>query len=175
MPQSPETESNLGDSCHPDLSLNLQCMTTLDWLKAQAEDKIIGDIIKRYKVKELQKGKDTDSQEMKQFLKQRSKLLLRKGILYCKNDTKEIDHPDRNSMQLGLPATLRIHTLKGCHDDLGYLGIERTLDLLRDQFYWHGMTENMTRHIRQCERCLRFKASPNRAPMEMLRQHILWN
>ena len=28
------------------------------------------------------------------------------------------------------------------------------------------MTEDMTRHIRQCERCLRFKASPNRAPME---------
>ena len=28
------------------------------------------------------------------------------------------------------------------------------------------MTEDMTRHIRQCERCLRFKASPNRAPMK---------
>ena len=28
------------------------------------------------------------------------------------------------------------------------------------------MAEDVTRHIRQCERCLRFKASPNRAPME---------
>ena len=28
------------------------------------------------------------------------------------------------------------------------------------------MTEDLTRHIRQCERWLRFKASPNRAPME---------
>ena len=28
------------------------------------------------------------------------------------------------------------------------------------------MTEDMTRHIRQCERCLQFKASPNRVPME---------
>ena len=28
------------------------------------------------------------------------------------------------------------------------------------------MTEDATRHIRQCERCLQFKASPNRAPME---------
>ena len=28
------------------------------------------------------------------------------------------------------------------------------------------MTEDATRHIRQCERCLRFKASPDRAPME---------
>ena len=28
------------------------------------------------------------------------------------------------------------------------------------------MTDNATRHVRQCERCLQFKASPNRAPIE---------
>ena len=28
------------------------------------------------------------------------------------------------------------------------------------------MTEDATRHVRQCERCLRFKVSPNKAPME---------
>ena len=72
---------------------------------------------------------------------------MRNGILYHKNDTKESDHPDWNTMQLVLPTTLRLQALKGCHDDLGHLGIERTLDLLRDQFYWHGMTEDATRHI----------------------------
>ena len=81
---------------------------------------------------ELHKGKDTDSPEMKQFIKQRGKLLLRNGILYHKNDTQETECPDRKSMQLILPTTFRIQALKGCHDDLGQLGIERTLDLLRD-------------------------------------------
>ena len=38
------------------------------------------------------------------------------------------------------------------------LGMERTIDLLRDLFYWPGMIDDMTRHIKQCERCLRFKA-----------------
>ena len=69
-------------------------------------------------------------------------------------------------MQLVLPTALRIQALEGCHGDQGHLGIERTLDLLRDQFYWFGMMEDMTRHIRQWERCLQFKASPDRAPME---------
>ena len=48
-------------------------------------------------------------------------------------------HPDQNTMQLVLPKTLKIQALKGCHDDLGHLGIERTLDLLRDQILlaWH--------------------------------------
>ena len=111
-----------------------------------------------YKAKELQNGKETDSQEMRQFFKQRSKLFLRNGILYCKNDTQERDCPERNTMQLVLPESFRTWALKVCHDDLGHLGVERTLDLLRDWFYWSGMTEEVTRHIRQCERCLRFKA-----------------
>ena len=28
------------------------------------------------------------------------------------------------------------------------------------------MTEDATRHIQHCERCIQFKASPDRAPME---------
>ena len=112
-------------------------MTTSDWIEAQSEDKIVDDIIKMYKAKELQyhKGKETDDQEMRQFLKQRSKLFLRNGILYCKNDkndTQEIDHPDRNTMQLVLPESFRTQVLKGCHDDLSHVGVERTLNLLRD-------------------------------------------
>ena len=69
-------------------------------------------------------------------------------------------------MQLVLLTALRLQALKGCHDDLGHLGIERTLDLWRDQFYWPGMTEDATRHIQHCKRCLQFKASPDKAPLE---------
>ena len=139
-----------------------------DWIEARSKDNIVGDIIKMYKAKELQYwiGKETDNQEMRQFLKQRSKLFLRNGILYHKNDTQEIECPDRNTMQLVLPESFRTQALKGCHDDLGHLGVERTLDLLRDQFYWPGMMKDAIRHIRQCERSLRFKASPDRAPMK---------
>ena len=160
------TESKLGDSSHLDPALNLKSMTTSDWIEAQSKDKIVGVIIKMFKAKELQKGKETDSQEMRQFLKQRSKLFLRNRILYHKNDTIEIDDPDRNTMQLVLPESFRTQALEGCHDDLGHLGVERTLDLLRDQFFWPGMMEDAARHTRQCEKCLRFKALPNRAPIE---------
>ena len=57
---------------------------------------------------------------------------MRNGILYHKNDTKEAECPDQNTMQLVLLTTLRLQALKRCHDDLGHLAIERTLDLLRD-------------------------------------------
>ena len=48
----------------------------------------------------------------------------------------------------------------------GHLGIERTIDLLRDWFYCPGMMEDTVRHIRQCKGCLWFKALPDKAPME---------
>ena len=79
---------------------------------------------------------------------------------------QEVDHPDRNTMQLVLPESFRKQALQGCHDDLGHLRIEQTIDLLRDHFYWPGMMEDMTRHINQCKRCLRFKALPEKAPKE---------
>ena len=104
----------------------------LDKVKVQTEDHIISNLIQLYKARELQKGKDTDSPEMNQFLKQRGKLLLRNGILYHKNDTHKTKCPDRNTMQLILPTMFRMQALRGCHDDLGHFGIERTLDLLRD-------------------------------------------
>ena len=47
-------------------------MTTSDWVDAQSRDKNVGEIIHLFKAKELQgqKGKETDSLEMKQFIRQ---------------------------------------------------------------------------------------------------------
>ena len=103
---------------------------------------------------------------MKQFIRQWNRLLMRKGILYCKNEIQEVNQPNRNTMQLVLPKAFRKQVLQGCHDDLGHLGIEQTIDLLRDQLYWPGMMEDTVKHVNQYERCLRFKALPDKAPVE---------
>ena len=91
---------------------------------------------------------------------------MRNGILYHKNEIEEVNHPDRNTMPLVLPEAFTKQALQGCHDNLGYLRIEWTIDLLIDHFYWPRMLNNATRHIKQCGRCLRFKALPEKAPME---------
>ena len=45
---------------------------------------------------------------MKQLLWQRGKLIMRNGILYCKNDTKESECPEWNTVQLALPTGIEI-------------------------------------------------------------------
>ena len=63
-----EIESDLDSDHCSDPSWNPNCITTLDWVKVQAKDQVIHDLIQWYGTKELHKGKDMDSPEMKQFL-----------------------------------------------------------------------------------------------------------
>ena len=118
-----KTVSKLDHSSHlgvdTDSPLNPKCMTTLDWVEAQSKDKSIGEIIWLFKAKELQyqKGMETDRQEMRQFIRQQNRLVMRNGILYHKNEIQEVDHPDRNTMQLVLPESCRKQALQGCQDD----------------------------------------------------------
>ena len=91
---------------------------------------------------------------------------MRNGILYHKTKIQEMNHPDRNTMQLVLPEAFRNHALQGCHDDLGHLRIELSIPLLRDCFYWPRILNDTTRHIKQCKRYLKFKALPEGAHME---------
>ena len=88
---------------------------------------------------------------------------MRKGVLYHKT---EMSCPDGSTMQLLLPEAFRKQALQGCHDDLGHLSIEWMIDLLRDHSYWPRMLTDTIKHIKQCERCLKFKALPENAPME---------
>ena len=70
-----ETRPKLDDSSHlgvnEDPSLNPRSMTTSDWVGAQTKDKIVGEVIHLFKAKTLQnqKGKETDSQDMKHFIR----------------------------------------------------------------------------------------------------------
>ncbi len=50
---------------------------------------------------------------------------------------------------------------------MSYLGCARTLYLLKDRFFWPGMTSAVTRYISSCNRCLRAKSQVNqRAPLD---------
>lgn len=53
--------------------------------------------------------------------------------------------------------------LTSLHDDMGHLGLEQTLDLLRSRFYWSKMADTVERKVKTCEHCIRRKAPPQRA------------
>ena len=105
-----------------------------------------------------------DDIELRAYLHQRHRLKLRNGILYRYIDTSQ--RPDRNSMQLCLPKPYRNEALEGCHDNVGHFGIDRTLDLLRDRFYWPHMMEEAKDYVSSCRRCQMAKGKQQLAPLQ---------
>ena len=69
-------------------------------------------------------------------------------------------------LHLVLPAAQREVTLKGCHSEVGHLGLEHMLNLMCDQFFWPRMAAQVKEHIRRCNPCLAFKARQPKAPPE---------
>ena len=78
------------------------------------------------------------------------------GLLYRKWVYKD----EITYLQFVLPCEFRKHTVISCHDQFGHLGMDKTLILLQERFFWPKMNDNVRHHIRNCERCIRFKQKP---------------
>ncbi len=92
------------------------------------------------------------------WLKEWNKFEMANGVLYRKRVDQE-----RVQRQLVLPRSFREMVLTCLHDNMGHLGIERTLDLIRSRFYWPRMANAVERKIRTCERCVRRKSAVQKA------------
>ena len=65
-----------------------------------------------------------------------------------------------------LPAAQREVAVKGCHNEVGHLGLECMLDLICDRFYWPHMAAQAKEHIGKCHLCLAFEAKQPKVPLE---------
>ena len=93
--------------------------------------------------------------------KQFQKLKIRRGILF-----RNVKDEDREVEQLVLPQCFKEEVLRGLHSEVGHPGRERTLRLVRERFYWPGMSRDIDQYVTKCDRCLRRKSSVhNRAPL----------
>ena len=99
---------------------------------------------------------------MKTMLRHKQQFIYRYGLLNRKVQFHSHDPP---SLQFVLPQNYREQTMKACHDDIGHLGLERSLDLLKDRFYWAGMSTNIENHIQTYDRCLCFKSKPQKTEL----------
>ena len=97
---------------------------------------------------------------MKALIRNRKQLLLKKWVLYKKSQVNT-----RTKHLLVVPQAYRQRAIEGCNDQVGHLGQDRALGLLRDQFYWPGMHVDVVSYINSCPRCLHRKSQPDKAPL----------
>ena len=151
----------------PELSLDSDSSSNINWMKEQRADPNLTVIIKLIESGQLQKRKlhGKDSPEVKSLLRIRKSLKLVKDILYRKTYT---DNSSSKKLlwQLIVPKAYRSRALAGCHDDVGHQGRMRTLSLLRERFFWPGMQSEAIQYILKSTRCLRRKTPSHVAPLQ---------
>ena len=113
-------------------------MTLDDLHQAQEADPVLGIIIMRLRegMLEQDQSKKIDSPKLCQYRREWNKLVLKKGVLYRSARPRE---SEGTVLQLVLPTAQRGVALRGCHDEVGHLGLECMLDLVCDRFLWPHM------------------------------------
>ena len=70
----------------------------------------------------------------------------------------------RATGELGVPIPLRSSVLNEAHDSpvSGHFGAQRTTALVRREFYWMGLAQDVKRYVPGCAACHRAKPSSER-------------
>ena len=140
-------------------------LTHSNWIKEQPEDSDIDLIVQLLKSDKLKKymARAKDSSGVQVLLKYCKDLFLRNGLLYQRVTLKNHQGP---ISQFVLPKGFIHKVILACHDDNGHLGMERTLGLLQERFFWPKMTDDVCTHICMCDRCMRFKQPQERSEIQ---------
>ena len=134
--------------------------------KAQSEDRLLGPIREN-----LQKGVlPEDTKLARKIQLQSADFLLIDGILYHLGARPgKGKRADRTYLQLAVPQDLVITILKQYHDDplAGHPGISKTLELIRDRYFWEGMNTGVADYVKGCMLCNQVKNHPakSKAPL----------
>ena len=136
------------------------------WQTLQGDDPVIGKVISL-----LEEGQKPDAAtvtgDLRLYLREWDKLCLREGVLHRKRQDPD---SGKEAYQLVLPESEREKALKGLHNDVGHLGRDRTLQLVRARFFWPKMADDVRTKIQTCEQCLKQKAFiPDRAPLVIIK------
>ena len=144
----------------------LESLSSFQLRQAQLNDKNIGIITHWLEhsyepsIRELQ----LCGPETRALWLMRDQLIFIDGILYYV-------WADRNNRSpcLVVPAELRLKVLYYCHDsrDSGHLGQDKTLEKLKERFYWYGMSKDSSIYVQQCSSCNKNKKG-NRTPRSAL-------
>lgn len=112
----------------------------------------MADLCIREVIKQMETG------EIPYLLRELDHLQLKNGILYRKRIIRE-----KIAYQLVLPERFQSDVLKCLHNDLGHMGIDRTLHLVWSRFYWQKMAADVENKIKTCGHCIRRKTLPEKA------------
>ena len=147
-------------SKNPSVFIGEQLSSVPCWEQEQKKDPDIAVIIDVLNHKRVP-PKKYHQPGVKNLLQHKKQFVFKNNVLYRRRIIQ-----DREQFQLLLPAAFQEQALKGVHNDVGHLGLDRSIQLLRQRYYWPFMYASLQKHISRCQQCILRKTPPNqRAPL----------
>ena len=138
---------------------------SIDWRKEQDIDPVLHrvKIVLSQNLHLSTRQKRNELHGVMKILAYKDNLVLDHGILYRKSKNALGEEVSR----LVVPEHLRTLVLQYVHDEIGHLGVEKTLSVAQERFYWIGLSKSVEFHVKNCRRCICAKTpySPHRAPL----------
>ena len=63
-----------------------------------------------------------------------------------------------------VPKMSRFNVIRLCHDEQGHFAVERTLEKVREHYWFKGMRKFVTKYVNSCLNCLYYKNQKGRKP-----------
>ena len=137
-------------------------LSSEDLVAAQEKDPIVQKVRSYWRLQ--QHPPPTEKREVKDFFARRGAVLLEvNGVLYIRSKFR-----NQEIMQLVTPSSLVCQILTKGHDDAGHLGADRTLEIIRQKYYWATLFRDVKAWCKTCQACQHRKnpiPSP-RAPLQ---------
>ena len=149
---------------------NFRNLANQDWLRAQSKDPAIAQVIKW-----IQRPK-TDHSKLKEYLvrvasdyekhfyvAQQKEFTLQDNLLYL-----QVTPPNSQdtAMVFVVPTVDRQAAIDSCHHSVGHQGRDRTLSLIKERFWWPGMSQALLKAVANCGRCIQYEAKGQLPPMQ---------
>jgi len=73
---------------------------------------------------------------------------LRDGLVYRKDNNKKL--------LFFVPRSMETNVIRTCHDDIGHVGVDKTVSNISKVYWFPKMQEKVKEHIANCLRCIEF-------------------
>jgi transposase InsO family protein len=152
-----QTQSSNGVPEEPLFSFTSASFT--GWKEAQRNDPGIGPLFP-FVAQKLVPDRKQVPDDCHSLLRHFDKLSISNGALY-----RVITVNEEPVRQILLPKCLRTEVLQQLHDKTGHMGRDRTLHLVKERFFWPGMTKDVESYVSRCMRCIQRKTPVTTAPL----------
>ena len=141
---------------------NFRNLANQDWVESQEKDPVIPTVINW--VKRPKEDKRTlvecltgvaSEYEKRYYVARQKEFTIQDNLLYLQATPTNSQH---SAPVFAVPEKDRQAAIDGCHRSARHQGRDRMLSLMKECFWWPGMSQALLKSVANCRKCIQYEA-----------------